>query len=441
MPPKTPRKKAKAKPRARAGGKSQQPVVVSRPRTITCFRRRHEEDAHAKPSISEVGYQDPKDKHSGIESEEEGYIQTNLYLYLRLPPSLTPNVTALTSPSPLPLSPPTPTASTFHDETTPFLMPLRHTSSSHPLDKHAIFPPGVPLSASELLAFYPQHCTWPDASHRLSRNRFSAEDVRVLGGLFRDGAPYVLGGWEASIPEKGKKGVKDLSTSHWTNPLGGQGSVPSFEQLVEGVRRMPVGIGRRHLSSVLEWYVGVRDSFTPRLELNVLHTRALVQAMRFPLRRYGPQNVDAAVLSSYRRGGGDAISGPIPMPLSPSLSLPSSLPSLHTGDKKREKSKITLNVPRQTVEVEVSLRVGSVLLMPYFGVGGLFCAALEWGVGRAEGRRRGRLEREGGGGGSKADGEVVRGYVGAGKRARDEDEGQKEREERVRGKPRGGAIG
>lgn len=400
MPPKTPRKKAKAKPRARAGGKVLQPVVISRPRTIACFRRRHGEDAHAKPSISEAGYQEDKDKHNGTNSrEDEGeYIQTNLYLYLRLPPSLTPKVTALTSPSPLPLSPPTPTASTFHDETTPFLMPLRHTPSSHPLDKHAIFPPGVPLSASELLAFYPQHCTWPDASHRLSRNRFSAEDVRGLESVFRDGAPDVLGRWKVSIPEKGKKGVKDLSTSHWTNPLGGEGSVPSFEQLVEGVKRMPVGIGRRHLSSVLEWYVGVRDAFTPRLELNVLHTRALVQAMRFPLRRYGPQNVDAAVLSSYRRGGGDAISGPIPMPLSPSLSLSSSLPSLHTGDKKREKSKITLNVPRQTVEVEVSLRVGSVLLMPYFGVGGLFCAALEWGVGMAEGRRRGRLEREGGAG-------------------------------------------
>ncbi|KAK3201215.1 hypothetical protein GRF29_185g135112 [Pseudopithomyces chartarum] len=144
MPPKTPRKKAKAKPRARAGGQSQQSVVVSRPRTITCFRRRHGQDAHAEHSISEAGYQDPKDKHNRTESKEEEYIQTNLYLYLRLPPSLTPKVTALTSPSPLPLSPPTPTASTFHDETTPFLMPLRHTPSSHPLDKHAIFPPAYP---------------------------------------------------------------------------------------------------------------------------------------------------------------------------------------------------------------------------------------------------------------------------------------------------------
>lgn len=36
---------------------------------------------------------------------------------------------------------------------------------------------------------------------------------------------------------------------------------------------------------------------------------------------------------------------------------------------------------------------------------------------------------------------MVRGYAGAGKRARDEDEGQEEREEHVRGKPRGGAIG
>lgn len=437
MPPKTPRKKAKAKPRARAGGKVLQPVVISRPRTIACFRRRHGEDAQAEHSISEAEYH-REDRHNDTE-DNETYIQTNLYLYLRLrlPPSLTPKVTALTSPSPLPLSPPTPTVSTFHDETTPFLMPLRHTLSSHPLDKHAIFPPGVPLSASELLAFYPQHCTWPDASRRLSRNGFSAEDVRGLENLFRDGAPYVLGGWEVGVREKGKKGVKDLSTSHWTNPLGGQGSVPSFEQLVEGVRRMPVGIGRRHLSSVLEWYVGVRDAFTPRLELNVLHARALVQAMRFPLRRYGPQNVDAAVLSSYRRGGGDAISGPVPVP----LPLPLSSLSSSNSQVKREKSRITLNVPRQTVQVEVSLRVGSVLLMPYFGVGGLFCAALEWGVGRAEGRRRGRLEREGGGGGSKADGEVVRGYVGAGKRARDEDEGQKEREGRVRGKPRGGAIG
>jgi hypothetical protein len=43
-----------------------------------------------------------------------------------------------------------------------------------------------------------------------------------------------------------------------------------------------------------------RDMFTPKLELNVLHTQSLIRALREPLKPFGPQNLDRNALEEWR---------------------------------------------------------------------------------------------------------------------------------------------
>jgi hypothetical protein len=50
-------------------------------------------------------------------------------------------------------------------------------------------------------------------------------------------------------------------------------TLPTFEDLVHGLQRLPSGLDARGLTQCLSWYLNMRDSFTPKLALNVLHSR------------------------------------------------------------------------------------------------------------------------------------------------------------------------
>lgn len=41
----------------------------------------------------------------------------------------------------------------------------------------AIFPPGVPISAKEIMAYYPHHVRWKGVMLRLTRNNFRGGDI------------------------------------------------------------------------------------------------------------------------------------------------------------------------------------------------------------------------------------------------------------------------
>lgn len=94
--------------------------------------------------------------------------------------------------------------------------------------------------------------------------------------------------------------------------------------------------------------------------------------------------------------------------------------------EKAGKSRVRINVPSGDVEADVVLRVGSVLLMPYFAVGGMVCVALEMGIGKAEGRRRererGELVKDGSGGAGRIS--VAGNVADGGSEGEDEGDGE-----------------
>lgn len=427
----------------------------------------------------------------------------------------------------------------WRDETLPFDMPREYVVASEPgkngilgtgtgdadadgnanenanTNVNAIFPPGIPLSASEILAFYPQHVIRQDVAERLVRNGYEARDVLGMIEVFHGGRAF--GGIATSASTTAPSTTTTatatntlhrvftaaLSSSQTapphtanptTHPLNGTPpfpqnpnpntntntdtnppTVPTLSHLLTSLTHLPTSLAVRHLTTSLKWYAANKHTFTPPLDLNVLHTRALVQALCIPLRECGPQNVDAVVLAVWREGGGRVVGEELKSGVKLGGGGATGAAGVAFGGgariggeeggelEKAGKSRVRINVPSGDVEADVVLRVGSVLLMPYFAVGGMVCVALEMGIGKAEGRRRererGELVKDGSGGagrisvaGNVADGgsegedegdgevgggrdgdesglsrvEESRGYVGSRKRARDGEDGENE---------------
>jgi hypothetical protein len=172
----------------------------------------------------------------------------------------------------------------------------------------AIFPPGVPMSAKEIIAFYPHHVRWKGIMVRLTNNDYRGADILGMQALFR-GAPThpttaadlnnyqrdtvktVIVGFKTSS-YKGKSD-RNLRTEHLVSgphikSLRKGYTLPTFEDLVRGLQRLPSGLDARGLSQCLSWYLNICDSFSPKLELNVLHAQSLIRALRQPLKPFGP---------------------------------------------------------------------------------------------------------------------------------------------------------
>ncbi|KAF2127688.1 hypothetical protein P153DRAFT_432769 [Dothidotthia symphoricarpi CBS 119687] len=227
--------------------------------------------------------------------------------------------------------------------------------SAVPID--AIFPPGVPLSAKEILAFYPHH-------------------------TFFRGPPPTPPLLPSTLPSS--RPTHTLHTTHLTPPHP-QTTIPTLSALLNGLKNLPSGPSARDLTHVLTWYQCIRATFHPPLDLNVLHTQALVRALRRPLRSYGPQNLDRIALEEWRGGGFVECAvvrrGEV------------GVEDEGKGDgERRKQSCVEVDLLREEVRAHVVLPVRHVLLFPFVAVQGLVGEALRRGVERAEGRREGRRE-------------------------------------------------
>ncbi|KAJ4321630.1 hypothetical protein N0V94_002830 [Neodidymelliopsis sp. IMI 364377] len=128
----------------------------------------------------------------------------------------------------------------------------------------------------------------------------------VMNQIQRDDVKLVLPGFRTS----GHECVEDPDayTNHLTpgayleKKLKGY-TVPTFEDLLRGLSYLPSGMDARELTQCLSWYLGVRDTFHPKLELSVLHTQALTRALRLPLELIGSQNLDKIALQEWQDNG------------------------------------------------------------------------------------------------------------------------------------------
>jgi len=159
-------------------------------------------------------------------------------------------------------------------------------------------------------------------------------------------------------------------------------TLPSFEDLVRGLHRLPSGLDARGLTTCMSWYLNIRDTFTPKLDLNVLHTQALIRALREPLKLFGPQNLDRNALEEWRSKG--------------------SFETVEIEHKKHQqqlvsdeaacdgRSQMHLNLDKEDVSMKVTLSLRHVMTFPFLALHGVFAEALKLGIKKSEVRRASR---------------------------------------------------
>ncbi|KAF2472745.1 uncharacterized protein BDR25DRAFT_353069 [Lindgomyces ingoldianus] len=208
----------------------------------------------------------------------------------------------------------------------PPIPPIPHSFHWFPdaIPVDAIFPPGVPMSGKEILAFYPHHPRNRGVGLRLLENDYRGADILAISSWFRGitelpmrpmdmndnlrtiGRSHYRDQKWSLFRHKGKSWrnmyTDDLAHSEVARKRGL--SVPTFEELLTGLKYLPHGLDARGLTAVLTWYVQHRGLFSPRLEFNVLHARDLIRVLRIPLKPFGRRNLDKIGLTEWRMNGG-----------------------------------------------------------------------------------------------------------------------------------------
>lgn len=159
-------------------------------------------------------------------------------------------------------------------------------------------------------------------------------------------------------------------------------TVPSFDDLVRGLRSIPTGPDARALTQCLLWYLQVRDTFQPRLELNVLHAQALIRALRQPLQPVGKRNLNRLALEQWQRE-------------SSSNKIDSKYVGSGVNKERREPNqtaksageRAVINSEENTVQAEIRIPLRNILTFPFLALHGVVSKAFQMGIDKAERRR------------------------------------------------------
>ncbi|CAO2653449.1 Nn.00g028600.m01.CDS01 [Neocucurbitaria sp. VM-36] len=272
---------------------------------------------------------------------------------------------------------------------------------------YAIFPPGVPLSAKEINAYYPHHVRWKGVMIRLTKNGYRGSDIMGIQALFRGPPTHAITTPQMNTFQRdtvkstftdytrvGYKGSPDRNLYTDQLVLGKtlenqcKGfTLPSFDDLLNGLRNLPSGLDARGLTQCLAWYLNIRDSFTPKLDLNVLHTQALIRALRQPLKPFGPQNLDRNALQEWRDNECFEERKIQEVPKSRQVSK---APKVH------ERTQLHMNLDNDSVQLHLTLPVQRFLTFPFLALHGIVCEAFKMGIAKAQLRqaeRKGEVTR------------------------------------------------
>ncbi|KAF1835904.1 hypothetical protein BDW02DRAFT_261599 [Decorospora gaudefroyi] len=270
----------------------------------------------------------------------------------------------------------------------------------------ALFPPGVPLSAKEMIAYYPHHVRWKGVMLRLTNNDYRGRDIMGMQTFFRgppkhnipaaqmntfqrDTVKRLLPDFKTDIL-KGKHDRK-LHTAHLTPGRYVQDqrtgfTVPTFDNLLCGLKHLPSGLDARGLTECLVWYLSFRDSFTPKLDLNVLHTQALIRALRLPLKPFGPQNLDCNALKEWKEKGRFE---------ERKVGYESKNPTATTEKiEQHGRTRLHMNLDNHEVKLDVTLPLRHILTFPFLALHNVLGSALKLGIEKAENRKAERQSAE-----------------------------------------------
>jgi hypothetical protein len=159
-------------------------------------------------------------------------------------------------------------------------------------------------------------------------------------------------------------------------------TLPTFEDLLDGLQRLPAGLDARGLTQCLSWYLNIRDTFTPKLELNVIHTQSLIRALREPLKPFGPQNLDRNALEEWRDKG-----------TFETLEIESKkygYKDITAQANALRRTQLHLNLDEDDVSMSLTIPVRRVLMFPFLALHGVASIALKMGIQKAENREAAR---------------------------------------------------
>jgi hypothetical protein len=237
---------------------------------------------------------------------------------------------------------------------------------------------------------------------RLINNEYRGPEIIGMQSWFRGISEYPMTGTQMNdiiraklrnkiIPhfktsEGGFKGKPDrnLNTAHLTpgtriEQMRKGFVVPTFNDLLKGLKYLPTGLDARGLTQCLMWYLNHRDMFTPRLEFNVLHTQSLIRVLQQPLKEYGPQNLDMNALEEWK------IKGKYTEKKVEDEKRSYTIPERKTDELKRPKLEVSLN--KESVQVHVPLQLRHVLTFPLMAMINMAAEGLAMGVEKAEARK------------------------------------------------------
>jgi hypothetical protein len=158
-------------------------------------------------------------------------------------------------------------------------------------------------------------------------------------------------------------------------------TVPTFDELLTGLKYLPTGIHARGLTQCLIWYLNNRDMFNPRLEFNVLHTQSLMRVLQIPVKKPGNRNLDMVALQEWKDHGKfteNEVEHEKKTCGTPYRAMHKQAPG----------PKLFLNMQEETVSLKVDLKLRHILILPYMAIGGLYCELLEWGIEKMEQRQK-----------------------------------------------------
>lgn len=163
--------------------------------------------------------------------------------------------------------------------------------------------------------------------------------------------------------------------------------LPTFDDLLRGLHHLPSGLDARGLTECLRWYLEFRNSFTPKLDLNVLHTQALIRALRIPLKRFGPQNLDCNALEEWKVWGKFEERKVFYESAKPA--------SAKVDNTEQKRSQLHMNLDDHEVKLDIQLPLRHILVFPFLGLHGVVGEALKLGIEKAENRKAERKSAEG----------------------------------------------
>ncbi|KAF9693153.1 hypothetical protein EKO04_008631 [Ascochyta lentis] len=273
--------------------------------------------------------------------------------------------------------------------------------SAVPID--ALFPPGVPISAKEICAYYPHHVRWQDIMLRLIHNDYRGSDIlgiqaafrgapqhhmdpAVMNQIQRDNARHVLPDFKTTGYQG--KGDANQYTDHLKpgayleKRLKGY-ITPTFDQLLRGLKHLPDGQDARGLTHCLFWYHNICNTFTPKLELNVLHTQALIRALRQPVSTIGSRNLDRLVLDDWRH-----------QKHVEKVSITNMKTRIQKQNSKQSaktcsRSQAMLDIHKDPIDLKVRVKIPirHILTFPFLALHGIVSEALQLGIDNAEERK------------------------------------------------------